>query len=59
MVGGIEGGKVFRSGLRSPLLKISGALDLDVFKQPVSRDFFSNLLFSKLSKGSLSLLSFC
>jgi len=33
-----------RSSLRDSLLCISGALDLDVFEQPVSRDFFSNLL---------------
>jgi hypothetical protein len=33
-----------RTGKYASLLWISGALDLDVFEQPVSRDFFRNLL---------------
>jgi hypothetical protein len=33
-----------RTGKYASLLWISGALDLDVFEQPVSRDFFRNRL---------------
>jgi hypothetical protein len=33
-----------RSSLRDSLLWISGALDLDVFEQPVSGGFFNKLL---------------